>query len=151
MLGKIEGRRRRGWQRMRWLDGITGSMDWVWVNSRSWWWTERPGVLQSMGPQSQIWLSDWTELNWIILSDIFLRVAQLCPTLYDLMDYTVYGILQARILKWIALPFSRVSSEPWDQTQVSHIAGRFFTSWTIREAHSQILDTVFKKANQCLQ
>ena len=143
MLGKIEGRRRRGWQRMRWLDGITGSMDWVWVNSRSWWWTERPGVLQSVGSQSQIWLSNWTELNWIILSDIFLRVAQLCPTLYDLMDYTVHGILQARILKWVALPFSMVSSEPWDQTQVSHIAGRFFTSWTIREAHSQILDTVF--------
>ena len=151
MLGKIEGRRRRGRQRMRWLDGITGSMDWVWVNSRSWWWTERPGVLQSMGSQSQIWLSDWTELNWIILSDIFLRVGQLCPTLYDLMDYTVHGILRARILKWVALPFSRVSSEPRDQTQVSHIAGRFFTSWTIREAHSQILDTVFKKANQCLQ
>ena len=48
MLGKIEGRRRNGWQRMRWLDGIT---DWtlVWVNSRSWWWTGRPGVLQPMG------------------------------------------------------------------------------------------------------
>ena len=33
---------------------------WVWVNSRSWWWTGRPGVLQSMGSQSQTWLSDWT-------------------------------------------------------------------------------------------
>ena len=49
MLGKIEGRRRRGWQRMRWLDGITDSMDIVWVSSRSWWWTGKPGVLQSMG------------------------------------------------------------------------------------------------------
>ena len=37
MLGKIEGRRRRGWQRMRWLDGITDSMDMVWVDSSSWW------------------------------------------------------------------------------------------------------------------
>ena len=37
MLGKIEGRRRRGWQRMRRLDGITDSMEWVWVDSRSWW------------------------------------------------------------------------------------------------------------------
>ena len=47
MLGKIEGRRRRGWQRMRWLDGITES--WVWASSRSWWWTGKPGVLQSLG------------------------------------------------------------------------------------------------------
>ena len=63
MLGKIEGRRRRGQQRMRWLIGITDSMSWVWVNSRSWWWTGRPRVLQSMGSQSWTWLSDWTELK----------------------------------------------------------------------------------------
>ena len=36
---------------------------WVWVNSRGWWWTGRPSVLQFMGPQSQTWLSDWTELK----------------------------------------------------------------------------------------
>ena len=46
MLGGIEGRRRRGRQRMRWLDGITDSMTWVWVDSGSWWWTWRPGVLR---------------------------------------------------------------------------------------------------------
>ena len=51
MLGKIEGRRRWGWQRMRWLDGITVRWMWVWVNSGSWWWTGRPGVLQSTGSQ----------------------------------------------------------------------------------------------------
>ena len=63
MLGKVEGRRRRGRQRMRWLDGITDSMEWVWVNSGSWWWTRRPGVLQFMG--SQRVGDDWaTELNW---------------------------------------------------------------------------------------
>ena len=44
------------------------------------------------------------------------------------MNYTVHGILQARILEWIAFPFSRGSSQPRDQTQVSHIAGGFFTS-----------------------
>ena len=52
MLGKTEGRRRRGRQRMRWLDGITNSMVWVWASSGSWWWTWKPGVLQSMGSQS---------------------------------------------------------------------------------------------------
>ena len=51
MLVNIEGRRRRGWQRMRWLDGITDSWTWVWVGSRSWYWTGKPGVLQSMGSQ----------------------------------------------------------------------------------------------------
>ena len=55
-----------------------------------------------------------------------LKVAQSCPTLCDLMDYTVHGLLQARILEWIAFPFSRGSSQPRDQTQVSRIAGRFF-------------------------
>ena len=50
------------------------------------------------------------------------------------MDYTVHGILQARILEQVAFPFSRGSSQPRDQTQVSHIAGRFFTSLARREA-----------------
>ena len=46
------------------------------------------------------------------------------------MDYnTVHGILQARVLEWVAFPFSRGSSQPRDQTQVSRIAGGFFTSW----------------------
>ena len=50
------------------------------------------------------------------------------------MDYTVHGILQARILEWVAFPFSRGSSQPRDQTQVSRITGRIFTSWATREA-----------------
>ena len=63
MLGKIEGMRKRGWQRMRWLDGSPTQWTWIWVNSGSWWWTGRPGVLQSMG--SQRVGQDWaTELNW---------------------------------------------------------------------------------------
>ena len=64
MLGKIEGRRRRkqnrGWD--GWMASPT-QWTWVWVNSRSWWWTGRPGVLQSMGPQRIGY--DWvTERNW---------------------------------------------------------------------------------------
>ena len=57
-----------------------------------------------------------------------MKVAQLCSTLCDPMDYPVHGILQARILEWIAFPLSRGSSKPRDETQVSCIAGRFFTS-----------------------
>ena len=48
--------------------------------------------------------------------------------------YTVHGILQARILEWLTFPFSRRSSQPRDRTQVSRIAGGFFTSWATREA-----------------
>ena len=63
MLGKIEGRRRRGKQRMRWLVASPTQWTWVWVNSGSWWWTGRPGVLQSMGLQRV--RHNWaTELNW---------------------------------------------------------------------------------------
>ena len=62
ILGKTEGRRRRRWQRMRWLDGITNSITWVWASSRSWWRPGKPGVLQFMG--SQRVGHDWaTELN----------------------------------------------------------------------------------------
>ena len=50
-------------------------------------------------------------------------VPQLCPTLCNSMDYTVHGILQARMLEWVAISFSRGSSQPRDRTQVSCIAG----------------------------
>ena len=60
MLGKIYGRRRRGWQRMRWLDGITDSMDMGLGGLRSWWWTERPSVLRFMRLQRVG--HDWSNL-----------------------------------------------------------------------------------------
>ena len=50
------------------------------------------------------------------------------------MDYTVYGILQARILEWVTIPFSRGFFQPRDRTQVSRITGGVFTSWPTREA-----------------
>ena len=54
------------------------------------------------------------------------KVTQSCLTLCDHMNCIVHGILQARILEWVAFPFSRGSSQPRNQTQVSHIADRFF-------------------------
>ena len=61
-------------------------------------------------------------------SEVKVKVAQSCPTLCDPMDHTAHGILQARKLEWVAFPFSRGSSQPRDQTQVSSVAGGFFTS-----------------------
>ena len=69
MLGNIEGRRRRddrAWD--GWMASLTW-WTWVWVDSRSWWWIGRPGVLWFMGSQSRTRLSDWTELNWYALQN----------------------------------------------------------------------------------
>ena len=73
-------------------------------------------------------------------------VIQLCPTLCGLMGYSlpgcsVHGILQARILEWAAIPFSRGSSQPRDGIWVSCMAGRFFTIWVSREEFSLSLHT----------
>ena len=74
--------------------------------------------------------------KWILYqpSSLKVKVAQLCLTLCNTMDCIGHGILQARILEWVAFPFSRGSFQPRDQTQVSHMAGGFFTSWATREA-----------------
>ena len=69
MLGGIGGRRRTGRQRMRWLDGITDS-EWVWVNSGSWWWTGRPGMLRFMGLQ-RVRHNRATKLNWTELINMY--------------------------------------------------------------------------------
>ena len=71
------------------------------------------------------------------------EVAQSCPTLWDPMNCSLsgsslHGILQARILEWVAISFSRGSSPPRDQTQVSRIAGKHFNLWATREVHSSI-------------
>ena len=67
------------------------------------------------------------------VSSLKVKVTQSCPTLCNDMDYRVCRILQARILEWVAIPFSRGSSQPRNQTQVSCITDGFFTSWAIRE------------------
>ena len=78
-------------------------------------------------------------------------VAQLCPTLCDPMGCSppgssVHGILQAGILEWVVMPSSKGSSQSRDQTQVSHITGRFFTIRAIREALSGPLQKKFTAA-----
>ena len=123
-------------------------------------WTEEPGRLQSMG--SQRVRHDWaTSLHFkryieasnlfqltsmcsiIFCTSISLSVENFsssteCPTLCDPMDCSspgssVHGILQACILEWVAIPFSRGSSQPRDWIQVSHLAGRAFTIWDTRK------------------
>ena len=81
-------------------------------------------------------------------SQVKVKVAQSCPTLCNPMVYTVHGILQARILEWVAFPFSRESSQPRNRTQVSCIAGAhsYFTyglpSWLSgKESASPAEDT----------
>ena len=100
-----------------------------------------PGGLPSMG--SHRVGRDWSDLaamdSYKQCVCVCVLVTQLCPTLWDPMDCSlpgsfVFGILQARILEWVAISFSRGSSWPRDQTRVSCIAGRFFTIWTTRKA-----------------
>ena len=75
-----------------------------------------------------------------------MSVTQVCPTLCNPMEYnppgpSILGILQARILEWVASPFCRGSSQPRDWTQVSCIAGRFFTVWATRKSNSILFNS----------
>ena len=76
------------------------------------------------------------------------EVAQSCPTLCDPVDCSppgssVHGILQARVLEWVAISFSRGSSRPRDRTQVSRTAGRRFNLWATREAHRYLSNFLY--------
>ena len=93
MLGKVEGRKRRGWQRMRWLASPT-QWTWVWASSRSWWWTGRHGALQSMRLQRV--KHDWvTKLNWgscdiVTICSSACDLPSYCPTSHKtLFFYTI--------------------------------------------------------------
>ena len=89
---------------------------------------------------SQTAILEWAAVSY---SSLFLlmresEVTQSCPTLCDPMDYSlpgfsVHGIFQARVLEWVAIAFSRGSSQPRDQTQVSRFGGRHVTIWDTSE------------------
>ena len=110
-------------------------------------WQPTPGFLpgESQGWESLVGFHLWDctesdttkakqqqQLTTANVFDSEVKAAQSCPTLCDPMDCSLPGpsvheILQTRILEWVAIPFSRGSSQPRDRIQVSHITGRFFT------------------------
>ena len=104
-----------------------------WKERIQWYW-------RSINTIYTIWRREngknWTEPKRNIMNH---EVTQSCLILWDPMDCSpsgssVHGIFQARVLEWIAISFSRGSSQPKNQTQVSRIAGRCFTVCAIREA-----------------
>ena len=97
-------------------------------------WTAAYQAPPSMGfSRQEYWSGVPLPFPYMSLYTVKVKVTQLCPTLCNPMDCTVHGILQVRILEWAAVSFSRASSQPRDRTQVSRIAGGFFTSWSRRE------------------
>ena len=73
----------------------------------------------------------WISWKWNSMK-MKVKGSQSCPTFCHPMGYTVHGILQARLLEWVAFPFPRGSSQSRDRTRVSHTAGEYFTSWATR-------------------
>ena len=120
MLGKTEGRRRRGDRELDCWEASSIQWTWVWASSGSWWWIGKPGVLKTMGLQivRHHWVTKHQQLTTVIDNSRFgyktaagAKSLQSCQTLCDPRDGSslgspVPGILQARTLEWIAISFS---------------------------------------------
>ena len=128
---------------------LVGYSSWGWKESDT---TERLTSLHTKSWEKKRSQSQWAKGRIIQLNAEFQKIArrekkkwsesevtQSCLTLCNPIGCSppgssVHGILQARVLEWVAIPFSRGSSWPRDWTQVSCIAGKFFTVWAIKEA-----------------
>ena len=96
MLEKIEGRRRRGWHRMRRWDGMPSSTlwTWVWVSSRGWWWTGKPDMLPSMGLQrvGHCWATElkWCCYHWLLTNFMPYYSLKLLYYIFSVLRYEIY-------------------------------------------------------------
>ena len=91
------------------------------------------------------WTTTALYVRWQFLGQMCCWYCQLSPLLYDLF-WSIHGIFQARVLEWVAIPFSRRSSWPRDWTRVSHTIGRRFIIWATREVKDRPKD---KDVNTC--
>ena len=128
MLGKIEGRRRRGQQRMRWLDGIPTQWTWIWTNSRMWWRTGKPGILQSTGLQRHDW-SDWTTTEKSAALSHFSCV-WLCVTPQTAAHQAPPSLGFSRQEHWSGLPFPSPMHESEKWREVAQSCPTLATPWT---------------------
>ena len=110
-----------------------------WEKGRSYAWVRAGGNLCT---SLSILLASKSALKNRVLVSVKVKRSLSRVWLCDPVDYTIHGVLQARILQWVAFPFSRRSSQSRDRTQVSLIAGGFFTNWAPREAPQWFLIVV---------
>ena len=127
----------QGWFPLRLTGLILQSKGLSWVFSSS-----RVRKHQYFGAQLSLWSNSrvrtwllekpwWWWFSWLSHVQLYRN-----PMDCSLLGSSVHGILQARILEWVAISFSRGSSQPRNWTLLSCLAGRFFTDWAAREAHS---------------